>query len=375
MHAIPDVVSRRPPHGLLRSGLAIVPIAALVFGCGGGATVSPSSPTSAAPARTSGGPPSGVVEVAGTSTCPQMDLDFVTSSDGVQRAHDFAASCIDTVSDPRVVGTSTARWNMDVWGDLSDGGGPQWGTSHMENTGGSWDGRATGAYSSGFGDIFVLWWKGGGGYAGLSYFELLTGHDPWKVRGLIYTGDPPETAGLRLGPIPRPLAAPTGSMLPSASAARSLPVTAVAGSQQLLDGEPGPSTVGQGGVVQYRNGWVVGTETSSDPRVSGTFSASPSAMDFWGGSGTQRGDFLGFGIRWVPVRIENAGGAWEGIGTGIADSHGDTMLFWYTGTGGYAGLSYLELSATVDPFTGADLGSSGSSATYGLIFPGAPPGI
>jgi len=43
----------------------------------------------------------------------------------------------------------------------------------------------------GRGDIIVNWYTGTGGYAGLSYFEMVTGTDYWKIQGQIFPGDPP----------------------------------------------------------------------------------------------------------------------------------------------------------------------------------------
>ena len=65
-----------------------------------------------------------------------------------------------------------------------------WGTARLENAGGAWEGTGSGVYSSDRGDIIAFWYRGTGGYAGLSYFELWTGSDPWKIRGQILPGDP-----------------------------------------------------------------------------------------------------------------------------------------------------------------------------------------
>ena len=57
-------------------------------------------------------------------------------------------------------------------------------------------------------------------------------------------------------------------------------------------------------------------------------------------------------------------GAWQGRGSGVASQpgYGDIIAFWYTGTGDYASLSYLEQWTGSDPW-----------AIQGLIFPGDPP--
>jgi hypothetical protein len=85
-------------------------------------------------------------------------------------------------------------WNIDLWGNVYAGrwGLVQWGTVRLENDGGAWEGRAAGVASCPErGDTFVNWYKGTGGYAGLGYFELWTGHEPWKIQGQIFPGDPP----------------------------------------------------------------------------------------------------------------------------------------------------------------------------------------
>ena len=73
------------------------------------------------------------------------------------------------------------------------------------------------------------------------------------------------------------------------------------------------------------------------------------------------------------MHLENAAGAWDGTATGIADSHGDTMVMWFTGTGSYKGLAYFELVTAVDPSTGSATSNDNVLATRGLIFPGPLP--
>ena len=68
----------------------------------------------------------------------------------------------------------------------------QWATVRLENAGGAWEGRLSGVASlPGRGDIMEFWYRGTGGYEGLSYFELVTGSEPWKIQGQIFPGDPP----------------------------------------------------------------------------------------------------------------------------------------------------------------------------------------
>ena len=157
------------------------------------------SPTEASATAT----PRPVAWVTGTATCPTIDLgDFSTDPDGVGHFQDGTFRCRMTTDDPRVSGThSTTTWSADWWGeaDLSSGELVQWASVHLENDGGAWEGLLSGVASvPERGDIIVIWYKGSGGYAGLSYFEQWTGADPWTIQGLIFPGDPP--AGWEMPP-------------------------------------------------------------------------------------------------------------------------------------------------------------------------------
>ena len=133
-----------------------------------------------------------VAVVTGTGTCPTADLgNATTDADGVTHYRGGTFRCTVTTDDPRVDGTETAPWNMDLWGTADNGALVQWGTSRLENVAGAWEGAGSGVYSSDRGDIIAFWYKGTGSYAGLSYFELWTGSDPWTIRGLIFPGNPP----------------------------------------------------------------------------------------------------------------------------------------------------------------------------------------
>jgi hypothetical protein len=80
-------------------------------------------------------------------------------------------------------------------------------------------------------------------------------------------------------------------------------------------------------------------------------------MDIWGTADN------GAGVQWSTSRVETAGGAWVGKGSGVYSSdRGDIIAFWFRGTGGYAGLGYFELWTGRGPWT-----------VRGLIFPGDPP--
>ena len=85
------------------------------------------------------------------------------------------------------------KWSVDYWGtaDHSNGALVQWGTSRLVTPGGVWVGTYTGVYSSHRGDTITYWYTGTGAYKGLTYFEELTGTEPWTMRGQIYPGSPP----------------------------------------------------------------------------------------------------------------------------------------------------------------------------------------
>ena len=133
--------------------------------------------------------------VTGTNTCPGLNPNWTPDPGGTWQVRDLTVECTDKTDDPRVSGTHTATWGMDVWGALDQGigAGVQWGTVRLENAGGAWEGRLAGVASlPGRGDIITIWYRGTGGYAGLAYFELVTGSPPtWKIQGQVFPGDPP----------------------------------------------------------------------------------------------------------------------------------------------------------------------------------------
>jgi hypothetical protein len=152
------------------------------------AAVATPTPT---PAAVSYGP---VTVVTGTNDCPGLQPQFTEDPDGTRHVRDLTVECTDTTNDPRVSGIHTATWSMDVWGNPYTGSaaGVQWGTVRLENTGGAWEGKLTGVYSSIGGDQIMVWYAGTGGYEGLAYFELVTGTGPWTIQGQIFPGDPPK---------------------------------------------------------------------------------------------------------------------------------------------------------------------------------------
>ena len=305
---------------------------------------------SSTPAPVSYGP---VSVVTGTSTCPTMDFALTTDPDGTHHVRGGNVTCNNKTDDPRVSGRHTApgTWNADLWGDVDAGHFSlvQWAaTVRLENDAGAWEGRLTGgAALPGRGDAIVLWYKGTGGYAGLSFFELDTGQDPWRIQGQVFPGDPPPPYSEDATGTERPEAG--GPVAGDA-------VAVVTGTGTCPTADLGNATSDADGVTHYRGGTFRCTVTTDDPRVSGTETA-PWNADLWG---TLDNGAL---VQWGASRLENDGGAWQGQFTGVASpDRGDIIAIWYKGTGDYAGLSYFELWTGSDPWD-----------IQGQVFPGDPP--
>jgi hypothetical protein len=151
--------------------------------------------------------------------------------------------------------------------------------------------------------------------------------------------------------------APTPSPTPAARAFG--PATVVSGIESCSL-QYGTTTI-VGETEQMRGATLTCTETANDPRVSGTTLYTWN-YDLW----YDGRDFAH--VQWGTGRIENAGGAWEGTLSGVysSETHEDALTFWFTGTGGYEGLSYFMRFAC-----GATPGLT--VPTEGMIFPGEPP--
>jgi hypothetical protein len=264
---------------------------------------------------------------------------------------------MDTTTDPRMTGRYTAAWNVDYWGtpDKQNGALVQWGTGRLTNDGGSWDGRAAGVYSSDEGDTIVWWWTGTGGYAGLAAFELVTGTQPWKVQGQIFPGTPPDPASV--APPTTTATFPPSHLKtppPVPTAAVYGPTSVFSGTEQCdVSKMMGNMTDAGDGLTQWRDGTVLCGDTVNDARMSGAYSATWN-IDHW------PDDAL---VQWGNARFANSGGAWTGLGSGVySPDRGDIIVWWWTGTEGYAGLAAFEA------VTG-----SGTWAIEGQIFPGSPP--
>ena len=346
-----------------------VVVALMMAGCATGAspTPTPAAPiqTPTASAALSFGP---ATVVTGTESCPGLNPDWTTDPDGTLHVRDLAVECVDTTDDPRVSGTVTGSWSMDVWGNLGRGAGVQWSTARLVNDGGAWEGKLSGVASLPEpGDTIVIWYTGTGGYAGLSYFQLITGHDPWRIQGQIFPGVPPNPTGTPLvavaTPSPAATAGPTAAASPTPTAIAYGPVSVVTGTAKCpgLDITAFEWTTDPDGTRHARDDYHANrcTVTTNDPRVSG-FRSSNWNIDLWGNLNAARIAL----VQWGTARLQNDGGAWEGRATGVAYwcCLGDIIANWYTGTGDYAGLSYFELWTGGDPWT-----------IQGQVFPGDPP--
>ena len=333
-------MSARDAGSRLLAGVVSV---ALVAGCAAGRSPKPT------PTPVTYGP---VTLVTGTHQCPGVNWDWTTDPDGTLHLRDLPIECIDTTDDPRVSGTHTASANMDVWGTLDKGAGVQWASVRLENAGGAWEGRQLGVASlPGRGDIMEFWYRGTGGYEGLSYFALVTGSEPWKIRGQIFPGDPPPPYAAEGTTITRLQAeGPVGDNA----------VAVVTGTARC-PGLDFTFTTDPDGTQHVRDDYHADrcTVKTDDPRVSGSRTSTWN-IDLWGNVDAGRWGL----VQWGTVRLENAGGAWEGRAAGVASypERGDIFVNWYEGTGGYEGLAYFELWTGFEPWT-----------IQGQIFPGDSP--
>lgn len=119
-----------------------------------------------------------------------------TDANGLVHSRDGTISYRLVTDDPRVSGTVDATWNTDRWGtDIYDGAMTQWGTATLTNENGTWEGDYAGAFASPVGDILTRWWRGTGGYEGLTFYMWIAGSEPgvaiFDVGGIIFPGDPP----------------------------------------------------------------------------------------------------------------------------------------------------------------------------------------
>lgn len=179
---------------------------------------------------------------------------------------------------------------------------------------------------------------------------LLVGLLAWSV----------SVGGPRPGPlplVPAPSATPTVSQKPTP-----VPATDGQGDENVVGAEATTlvsdyTQTKVGDVTQVRGVVLKVVETMNDPRVSGTGTFSFSA-DLYASA---------VGPAWGTMRIENAGGAWEGTCRGAGWNGGDAgaRACWLAGSGGYQGYSYYLQATAPTP--------SQPGSVEGLLYPGAPP--
>ncbi len=168
---------------------------------------------------------------------------------------------------------------------------------------------------------------------------------------------PTSVATATMTPTATPTSVATATIVPKAVTYG--PVAVIAGVENCNMDAIFGTTSGEGTTVQHsRNGTAKCTDTTNDPRVNGTYTATWN-MDYWGTPDDRNGAL----VQWGTARLVAAGGAWEGRATGVySTDRGDTIVTWWTGTGAYAGLAYFELATGTGPWT-----------IQGQIFPGSPP--
>ena len=267
--------------------------------------VAPSPVGTPAPAATSAPTPSpapsGLVSLTnGDVTCLGLPLQPGGGTSSAARSQTLTSACTVTTDDPRVSGTETSTaWTRTMWGSLTAGAGIQSGPLRLENAGGAWIGTGSGTYSSDRGDIVAAWFKGTGGYKGLSYFELRTGTGTaapaGSIRGLVFLGEPPDlaTRPAQVTATPAP-ASPTPVPAPTPTAIPYGPVSVVVGTGTYTGGDAGQPTTGTGNLTRYEHANLTGLDAANDARVTGSFVASPWMFNVWGP--TQ--DVAWSGIQW-----------------------------------------------------------------------------
>ncbi len=127
---------------------------------------------------------------------PEFGTQFGDGKIGLTTGFRFHA--LEEMTDSRVSGESIIGWSAII--DLGTFSGPQWGTFHLENSGGSWDGYWFGTISSSAGhvlDNIECTATGSGGYAGLVARWTYTGQDFNQGGPLIADGYIVEAKGGR----------------------------------------------------------------------------------------------------------------------------------------------------------------------------------
>lgn len=122
------------------------------------------------------------IEARGTTTVDKA---------GIAHTVGVVLVVVTAMGDPRLTGTGTYRLAVDASGKLGFASG----TLRLENAGGAWEGRCTGATRDGLADgTFSCWLVGSGAYAGLTYYVshhiAASGGD--TLTGVVLEGSPPS---------------------------------------------------------------------------------------------------------------------------------------------------------------------------------------
>jgi hypothetical protein len=136
--------------------------------------------------------------------------------------------------------------------------------------------------------------------------------------------------------------------LPAPTAAAK--VTPVSGTGTCSTADLGKSTTDAKVVTHDRGGTYTCRVTTTDPRVTGTETASWN-MDRWGTA--DNGALVQWGSGFYP------------------SDRGDIIVSWYRGTGGYAGLACFKLLGP--PFLFGPNPGVNVKGVFGQVLPGDPP--
>ena len=195
-------------HPNTRSLAALTLAASLAAACGAAAGPSmaptPTPAPTAAPAATPTPTPEptptptpltptdgqGDEYVAGDDTLTLTTPYTSAVVNGVTQYRDGVITIVSVMNDPRVSGTATWKFSIDVYSTV----GLEWGPYHLQNDKGAWDGTCSGGtWNAGSAIISSCWLAGSGDYAGHTYYRQFTGREGFygRVEGIIYPGSPP----------------------------------------------------------------------------------------------------------------------------------------------------------------------------------------
>jgi hypothetical protein len=127
--------------------------------------------------------------VTGTMTFSTLDNGTTTKVGNVTQLRGLVLTGTWIMNDPRVSGTGTAHLNVDEYDNVN----AMWGTCHLENANGAWDGTETAAsWNGGSTANDSAWLVGSGAYAGYTYYVHFWGSEyTYQVEGIIFQGSPP----------------------------------------------------------------------------------------------------------------------------------------------------------------------------------------